>query len=77
MNFTDIINEAFKYYEITDNSIERGSVVLKNSDFVDMVINEINFTTISYGITERLEYGFNVNTLGDYVVISPFKKRRE
>lgn len=77
MNFTDVINEAFKYYKITDNSIERGSVVLKNSDFVDMVINEINFTTISYGITERLEYGFNVNSVGDYVVISPFKKRRE
>lgn len=75
MTFTDIINEAFKYYKITDNSIERGSVVLKNSNFVDMVINEINFNAISYGGDECLEWGFNVNSLGDYVVISPFKKR--
>lgn len=77
MTFTDIINEAFKYYKITDNSIERGSVVLENSNFVDMVINEINFTSISCGVKERLEWGFNVNSLGDYVVISPFKKRME
>lgn len=77
MTFTDIFNEAFKYYGITDNSIKRGSVVLKNSNFVDMVINEINFTAISYGVKECLEWGFNVNSLGDYVVISPFKKRRE
>lgn len=77
MNFTDVINEAFKYYKITDKFIESGSIVLKNSNFVDSVMTEINFTAKSFGIKERLERGFNVNSLGDYVVISPFKKRRE
>lgn len=76
MNFTDVINEAIKYYKITDNFIESGSVVLKNSNFADMLINEINFTAKSFGLDERLERGFNVNSFGDYVVISPFKKRR-
>lgn len=75
MNFTDVINEAIKYYKITDNFIESGSVVLKNSNFADMLINEINFTAKSFGLDDRLERGFNVNSFGDYVVISPFKKR--
>lgn len=75
MIFTEVINEAFKYYKITDNFIERGSLVLKNSNFVDTVINEVNFTTKSFGLDERLERGFNVNSVGDYVVISPFKKK--
>lgn len=75
MNFTDVINEAFKYYKITDKFIESGSIVLKNSNFVDNVINEVNFTTKSFGLDDRLERGFNVNSLGDYVVISPFKRR--
>lgn len=73
MTFTDIINETFKFYKITDNFIESGSVVLKNSNFVDSFINEVNFTSKSCGLDERLERGFNVNSLGDYVVISPFK----
>ena len=77
MTFTNIINEAFKYYKITDNFIESGSIVLKNSNFVDTVINEVNFTAKSFDIDERLERGFNVTSLGDYVIISPFKKRRE
>lgn len=77
MTFTNIINEAFKYYEITDNFIESGSVVFKNSNFVDSFINEVNFTAESFELNERLERGFNVNSLGDLVVVSPFKKRRE
>lgn len=77
MNFTDLINEAFKYYKITDSFIESGSIVLKNSNFVDSVIIEVNFTAECFGLDDRLERGFNVNSLGDYVVISPFKKRRE
>lgn len=77
MNFTDVINEAFKYYKITDKFIESGSIVLKNSNFVDSVIIEVNFTAKSFGLDDQLERGFNVNSLGDYVVISPFKKRRE
>ena len=76
MTFTQIINEAFKYYEITDNFTDQGSIVLKNSNFLDTVINEVNFTAKSFGLDDRLERGFNVNSLGDYVVISPFKKRR-
>lgn len=75
MNFTDVINEAFKYYKITDKFIESGSIVLKNSNFVDSVIIEVNFTSECYGINDRLERGFNVTSLGDYVVISPFKRR--
>lgn len=76
MKFSDIINEAFKYYKITDNSIDSGSVVFKNSNFVDSFINEVNFTAESLGLNERLERGFNVNSIGDYVVVSPFKERR-
>lgn len=76
MTFTNIINETFKYYKITDNFIERGSVILKNSNFVDTIISEVNFTAESFGLDERLEQGFNVNSLGDFVVVSPFKKRR-
>lgn len=76
MTFTNIINEAFKYYKIIDNSIESGSVVFKNSNFVDTFINEVNFTAKSLGFDERLERGFNVNSLGDLVVVSPFKERR-
>lgn len=77
MTFTDIVNEAFKFYKITDTYIDTGSVVLKNSNFVDSFINEINFIAETFGLDERLERGFNVNSLGDYVVISPFKGRRE
>lgn len=76
MTFTQIINEAFKYYGITDNFTNQGSIVLRNSNFVDTVINEVNFTAKSFGLGDHLERGFNVNSLGDYVVISPFKKRR-
>lgn len=76
MSFTDIINEAFKFYKITGNFVESGSVVMKNTNFVDGFINEVNFTAESFGLDDRLERGFNVNSLGDYVVISPFKKRR-
>lgn len=75
MNFTDVINEAFKYYKITDKFIESGSIVMKNSNMVDSFIDEVNFTSECYGINDRLERGFNVNSLGDYVVISPFKRR--
>ena len=77
MTFIDIINESFKFYGITDIPIESGSVVLKNSNFVDSFINEINVLARAFGLDDRLERGFNVNSLGDYVVISPFKKRRE
>lgn len=75
MNFTDVINEAFKYYKITDKFIESGSIVMKNSNMVDSFIDEVNFTSECYGINDRLERGFNVTSLGDYVVISPFKRR--
>lgn len=75
MNFTDVINEAFNYYKITDKFIESGSIVMKNSNMVDSFIDEVNFTSECYGINDRLERGFNVNSLGDYVVISPFKRR--
>lgn len=77
MNFTDVINEAFKYYKITDKFIESGSIVLKNSNFVDNFIIEVNFIAECYDINDRLERGFNVNSIGDLVVISPFKKRGE
>ncbi len=76
MKFVDIINETFKFYEITDNFIETGSVVFKDSNFIDSLINEVNFTAKAYNVVERLERGFNVNSIGDYVVISPFKERR-
>lgn len=75
MNFTDVINEAFNYYKITDKFIESGSIVMKNSNMVDSFIDEVNFTSECYGINDRLERGFNVTSLGDYVVISPFKRR--
>lgn len=75
MNFTDVINEAFKYYKITDKFIESGSIVMKNSNMVDSFIGEVNFTLECYGINERLERGFNVNSFGDLVIISPFKRR--
>lgn len=77
MNFTDVINEAFKYYKITDKFIESGSIVLKNSNFVDNFIIEVNFIAECYDINDLLERGFNVNSIGDLVVISPFKKRGE
>lgn len=76
MTFTDIINETFKFYNITDTYFNTGSVVLKNSNFIDSLINEVNFTAKSFGLNECLECGFNVNSLGDYVVVSPFKNRR-
>lgn len=75
MIFTDVINATLKYYKITDNFIESGSIVLKNSNFVDTIIDEVNYIAKSFGLDERLERGFNVNSLGDYVVISPFKER--
>lgn len=75
MNFTDVINEAFNYYKITDKFIESGSIVMKNSNMVDSFIDEVNYTSECYGINDRLERGFNVTSLGDYVVISPFKRR--
>lgn len=74
MIFTDVINATLKYYKITDNFIESGSIVLKNSNFVDTIIDEVNYIAKSFGLDERLERGFNVNSLGDYVVISPFKE---
>lgn len=79
MKFSDILTSTLRYYDIISDSefIETGSVVMKNSNFVDSFIDEVNFTAKTFGLDDRLERGFNVNSLGDYVVISPFKKRGE
>lgn len=79
MSFTDILTSALRYYDIINDGdyIKSGSVVMKNSNFVDSFIDEVNFTAECFRVDERLEQGFNVNSLGDYVVVSPFKKRRE
>lgn len=79
MTFTQIINESLHYYHIIDEDdhIENGSIKMMNSSFTELFMTEINFTAKSFGLDDRLERGFNVNSLGDYVVISPFKKRRE
>lgn len=77
MTFTRIINDIFKDYGVINEYGTVGSVVLKNSNFIDSLIDEVNFTAKSFGLDERLERGFNVTSLGDYVVVSPFKKRRE
>lgn len=79
MTFTQIINESLHYYHIIDEDahIENGSIKMRNSTFIELFMTEINFTAKSFGIKERLEWGFNVNRLGSFVIISPFKKRRE
>lgn len=77
MTFTRIINDIFEHYGVITEYATVGSVVLKNSNFIDSLINEVNFTAKSFGLDERLERGFNVTSLGDYVVVSPLKKRRE
>lgn len=79
MNFTHIMNDALKYYNIIDKDdfIETGSIKIGNSTFIDLFINEVNFTAESFGLDDRLERGFNVHEFGSFVVISPFKKRRE
>lgn len=76
MTFSDILTSGLRYYGIISDSefIETGSLVMKNSNFVDSFIDEVNFTSECYGINERLERGFNVNSLGDLIVISPFKR---
>lgn len=76
MTFTRIINDIFKDYGVINEYATVGSVVLKNSNFIDSLIDEVNFTAKSFGLDERLERGFNVTSLGDYVVVSPLKKRR-
>lgn len=77
MTYLDILNGGLRYYNIISDSefIETGSLVVKNSNFVDSFIDEVNFTSECYGINERLERGFNVTSLGDLIVISPFKRR--
>lgn len=77
MTFTRIINDIFTYYGVINEYATVGSVVLKNSNFIDSLIDEVNLTAKSFGLDERLERGFNVSSLGDYVVVSPLKKRRE
>lgn len=79
MTFTQIINSALQYYLIIneDDYIKKDSIILKNSNFINLFLNDVNFTAECYEVNERLDWGFNVNSLGDYVVISPFKKRRE
>lgn len=77
MTFSDILTSELRYYGIISDSefIKAGSVVMKNSNFVDNFIIEVNFIAECYDNNERLERGFNVNSLGDLVVISPFKRR--
>lgn len=78
MTFTKIINDSLHYHRIIDRDdyIESGSIKMRNSAFIDSLMNEINFTSKSFGLDESLEWGFNVNSLGEYVVISPFKRRK-
>lgn len=77
MTFSDIMTSGLRYYGIINDSefIKAGSVVMKNSNFVDNFISEVNFTAECYGLVYRLERGFNVNSIGDLIVISPFKRR--
>lgn len=76
MTYIDILNSELRYFDIISDSefIKTGSIVLKNSNMVDSFIGEVNFTLECYGINERLERGFNVNSFGDLVIISPFKR---
>lgn len=76
MTFSDILTSTLRYYDIINDGdyIEPGSVVMRNSNFVDSFIDEVNFTAECYELDDRLERGFNVNSIGDFVVISPFKK---
>lgn len=75
MTFSDILTSTLRYYDIIndDEYIKSGSVVMRNSNFVDSFIDEVNFTAECYELADRLERGFNVNSIGDFVVISPFK----
>lgn len=75
MTFSDILTSTLRYYDIINDGdyIKLGSVVMRNSNFVDSFIDEVNFTAECYELDERLERGFNVNSIGDFVVISPFK----
>lgn len=75
MTFSDILTSTLKYYDIINDGdyIKLGSVVMRNSDFVDSFIDEVNFTAECYELADRLERGFNVNSIDDFVVISPFK----
>lgn len=79
MNFSDILTSALRYYNIIGDThyFSEGSIIMKNSNFVDSFIDEVNFTAECYEVDDRLERGWNVNSLGDYVVVSPFKKRKE
>lgn len=76
MTFSDILTSTLRYYDIINDCdyINSGSVVMRNSNFVDSFIDEVNFTAECYKLDARLERGFNVNSIGDFVVISPFKK---
>ena len=75
MTFSDILTSTLRYYDIINDGdyLKSGSVVMRNSNFVDSFIDEVNFTAECYELDARLERGFNVNTVGDFVVISPFK----
>lgn len=75
MTFSDILTSTLRYYDIINDGdyIKLGSVVMRNSNFVDSFIDEVNFTAECYELDDRLERGFNVNSIGDFVVISPFK----
>lgn len=75
MTFSDILTSTLRYYDIINDGdyIKSGSVVMTNSNFVDSFIDEVNFTAECYELDDRLERGFNVNSIGDFVVISPFK----
>lgn len=75
MTFSDILTSTLRYYDIINDGdcIKSGSVVMRNSNFVDSFIDEVNFTAECYELDDRLERGFNVNSIGDFVVISPFK----
>ena len=77
MTYLDILNSELRYFNIISDSeyIKTGSIVMKNSNMIDSFIDELYFSSECYGINERLERGFNVNSLGDLVVISPFKRR--
>lgn len=76
MTFSDILTSTLRYYDIINDGdyIKSASIVMRNSNFVDSFIDEVNFTAECYELDDRLERGFNVNYIGDFVVISPFKK---
>lgn len=78
MTFSDILTSILRYHDIISDTefTKAGSIVIKNSNFVDSFIDDVNYTAECYELEERLERGFNVNSLGDLVIISPFKKRR-